>query len=238
MATSIAHQTLSELGGAGSVLVRQRRDHIELDHLIHRVERTEGTEQDETLTELCRLVFPHAFAEEAVLWPLIRKRVPEGEQLTLQIEQEHQQINELFTELEKKPHSDPSRTELLQSIITLLREDVRDEEDELLPLIRTAMSDAELVRAGRMWEAVRRMAPTRPHPVVARRPPGNALAALPLTVLDRSRDNLDRASRRGPRPLSLPATAASRVLATVAGWVEHVPPLTRREDPSTRSGER
>jgi hemerythrin superfamily protein len=238
MATSIAHQTVSELGGPGSVLVRQRRDHIELDDLIERLEHTDGTDQDDVLTQLCRLVFPHAFAEEAVLWPLIRKRVPEGEKLTLQIEREHQQINELFTELEKKPHSDPGRTGLLQSIITLLREDVRDEEDELLPMLRSRMSDVELVRTGRVWETVRRISPTRPHPVVARRPPGNAVAALPLTVLDRSRDHLDRLTRHGPRPVSRPAMAVSRALATVAGWVEHLPPLTRGEDPSTRTREK
>jgi hypothetical protein len=31
---SIAHQTVDELGGPGSVLVRQRRDHEELDRLL------------------------------------------------------------------------------------------------------------------------------------------------------------------------------------------------------------
>lgn len=59
---SVAEQSDAELGGPGSVLVRQRRDHEELDRLIRRVEATTGDAQDEALEDLCRLVFPHAFA--------------------------------------------------------------------------------------------------------------------------------------------------------------------------------
>ena len=237
MSNSIAYQTISELGGPGSILVRQRRDHIELDELIYRIERTTGTQQDDLLTDLCRLVFPHAFAEEAVLWPIVRTRVPEGEDLTTQIEREHQQINELFTELEATPRSAIGRSYLLDRIFALLREDVRDEEDELLPLLRTVMSDSELTRTGRLWEVVRRTAPTRPHPVVSRRPPGNAVAAMPLTVIDRLRDHLDRLSRHGTRASARPAAGLSRRLSTVAGWIEHIPPLGRGEDRSTRASE-
>ncbi len=236
MTRSIAHMSTAELGGPRSILVKQRRDHIELDSLLEQIEKAYGPEQDELLNALCRLVFPHAFAEEAVLWPLIRSRVPEGAKLTLEIEQEHQEINELFAQLDATPHEDPGREPLRKRIFELLRQDVRDEEDELLPMLRTAMTDAQLVRTGAMWEVVRRTAPTRPHPVVARRPPGNVAAAVPLTVVDRARDRLDRFGRRGPESLARPSRTTSRVLASVAGVIEHLPPLTRGEDPSTRSG--
>ena len=62
-----------------------------------------------------------------------RRLPPDGLALTLRVEREHQEVNELWT------------------------------------------------RLGLAWEAVRRTAPTRPQPLVSRRPPGNALAALPLT---------------------------------------------------------
>lgn len=58
MRTSIAHQSIEELGGAASVLVRQRRDHERLDELLRRVRVTADTEQDEVLMRVCRLVFP------------------------------------------------------------------------------------------------------------------------------------------------------------------------------------
>ncbi|TFV55826.1 hemerythrin domain-containing protein [Mycobacterium sp. PS03-16] len=238
MTASLADQNLEQLGGPHSVLTRQKRDHIELDRLLHRIDASSGDERRGYLTDLCRLVFPHAFAEESVLWPAIRKLVPRGEALTLEIEQEHQEINELFTELEKLPPADPRHQELWGRIKSLLREDVRDEEDRLLPLLQDVADRRTLVQLGWAWEAVRRTAPTRPHPVVARRPPGNVVAAAPLTVLDRSRDQLDRVARRTTGRARGVFTGVSTGLARVAGAIEHIPPLTRGEDPSTNSPRR
>jgi hemerythrin superfamily protein len=233
--SSIADQTIAELGGPASVLTRQKRDHVRLDALIRAVDAAQGAHRQEALTRLCRLVFPHAFAEESVLWPAIRRWVPQGAELTLEIEQEHQQINELFTELEATDPDGARHHELWGRIAALLREDVRDEEDRLLPLLQTAVPPRALTALGYAWEAVRRTAPTRPHPVVARRPPGNVAAAAPLTVLDRSRDRLDRLHRRTSGLLSTSSRVASRALSQVAGAIEHVPPLTRGERPSTRT---
>ncbi|WP_228836488.1 hypothetical protein [Nocardia brasiliensis] len=67
MPRSLALQTETELGGALSVLTLQRRDHQRLDLLLERVAHTSGDERQDGLTALCRLAFPHAFAEEAVL---------------------------------------------------------------------------------------------------------------------------------------------------------------------------
>ncbi|MCK0176059.1 hemerythrin domain-containing protein [Mycolicibacterium sp. F2034L] len=159
MGTSLADQTADDLGGPHSVLTRQKRDHVELDRLLHRIDESDGATRQDHLTQLCRLVFPHAFAEESVLWPAIRKWVPQGEPLTLEIEREHQEINELFTELEKLPPDDPEHRRLWERIKSLLREDVRDEEDRLLPMLQDALDRDTLVRLGWAWEAVRRISP-------------------------------------------------------------------------------
>jgi hypothetical protein len=185
------------------------------------------------LARVYRLVFAHAFAEEAVLWPVLRRVVPDGERWTLQVEQEHQEVNELVTRLDAGRPGDAGRDELLDRLVTVLREDVRDEEDELLPRLQQAVGTTGLRLLGLAWEAVRRVAPTRPHPTVARRPPGNALAALPLTVLDRLRDLSTEARWRLPRPLGLPLRLLDRALAVLAGRVERLPVLRSGEDPST-----
>jgi hemerythrin superfamily protein len=234
MYVSLSEQTREQLGGRFSVLTRQKNDHIELDRLIRSIDLATGHERQELLTALCRLVFPHAFAEESVLWPFIRRAVPDGARLTTQIEQEHQEINELFAELEQLDVDSAEHKKLFSRIVDLLREDVRDEEDTLLPRLQATCSARDLIRLGLLWEAVRRTAPTRPHPVVARRPPGNVLAAAPLTVLDRSRDRLDQVARTDSR-LAAVARTGSRQCARIAGSIEHIPPLTKGEDPSTHT---
>ena len=235
--TSLSDQNVDELGGRRSVLARQRQDHVQLDALLQRLRATTGREQDEVLSRIRRLVFAHAFAEEAVLWPAVRRVLPDGEQLTLRIEQEHQQINAVMSRLERTAHDDPARPELLERLVSLLDDDVRDEEDVLLPRLQQALTAQELQRLGRSWQAVRSTAPTRPHPTVARRPPGNVLAALPLSALDRLRDLLEHRARRSPLPASGAWRAVDHLLAATSGAVERLPVLQRGEHVSTRSAD-
>lgn len=234
MPRSIADQTELELAGPGSVLARQRRDHVRLDELLHDLDRTAGRAQGEVLQRIDRLVFAHAFAEEAVLWPAVRRALPDGEELTLRIEEEHQEVNELVSALEEGGLDDPQRPARLTRLAEVLRWDVRDEEDVVLPRLQERLDPYELRRLGRQWELVRLVAPTRPHPTVARRPPGNALAALPLSVLDRTRDLVDAGVRRGPARLAPVGETVSRGLAGVAAIVERTPPARHGERPATQ----
>jgi hypothetical protein len=233
---SIADQSTAELGGRTSILARQRQDHVELDRLITRIEHDTGTAYDRAFQQLNRLVFSHAFAEEAVLWPLLRRVLPDGEELTLRVEEEHQEVNELVVRLDEGPRDAPGRAALQDRLVEVLREDVRDEEDLLLPRLQERLEPAALRTAGWQWQLVRRTAPTRPHPVVARRPPGNVLAAAPLSVVDRARDRLDSGARVLPAPTSDRLARASQALAGLAHAIEQLPPLRRGERPVTSRG--
>ncbi|MFS0702972.1 hemerythrin domain-containing protein [Cellulomonas sp. 179-A 9B4 NHS] len=234
MHASIADQSVAELGGRLSVLSRQRADHVHLDRLLHDLDGATGERQQQVLLRLYRLVFPHAFAEESVLWPLMRRVLPDGEALTLEVEREHQEVNEIVTRLERTPPDDPARGPLLDRLAAVLREDVRDEEDELFPRLQAVTDRGQLVRLGLLWEVVRRVAPTRAHPVVARRPPGNVISALPLSVVDRLRDVADAVVPYAPQRVRPALRATSRGLGSVGHLVERVPLLRIGEDPSTR----
>lgn len=197
-AASIAARSTEESGGRWSLLVRQRAGHVWLDALLRALDRTEGVAQERVLRRVDRLVFPHAFAEESVLWPVLRRVLPDGEAWTREVEREHQEVNALVPRLAGLAPGDPEREGLLARLVEVLRQDVRDEEDELFPRLQAAVSTPELRRLGIAWEAVRRAAPTRAHPVVARRSPGNVIAALPLPLIDRLRDLLDAVALRSP----------------------------------------
>lgn len=234
---SLAGQDSNRLGGPLSVLSRQKADHVALDRLLEQLADTEPRRQDAVLRRIYRLVFPHAFAEEAVLWPAIRRVLPDGNDLTLRIEREHQQINALVTDLERLSPGSSRFRETLEQVVRLLREDVRDEEDALLPRLQERLSVTQLRLLGIAWEAVRRIAPTRPHPVVSRRPPGNVLSALPLSIIDRSRDAIDRLIQHDARP-ARPLAAISAGLTRAAHATEYLPGMQRGEEPATWSGAR
>ncbi|MFJ5152582.1 hypothetical protein ACIQCF_13555 [Streptomyces sp. NPDC088353] len=91
-----------------------------------------------------------------VLWPAVRASVPDGEELT-------------------------ARVERVQRAFALIRQDIRDEEDLLLSRLQDTMDTGRLRTLGTTWAAVRQTAPTHPHPVIPRRPPGNALLGVTLS---------------------------------------------------------
>ncbi|GAA2959788.1 hemerythrin domain-containing protein [Streptomyces enissocaesilis] len=215
MPLSIAQQSVEQLGGQASILARQRRDHAELDRLMNLYASGDRPreERQQTLKDIVQLTFSHAFAEETVLWPALRRLAPDGEALTSRVEEEHQEINDLVADIERTDPDDPRHDHLTGQVFALIRQDIRDEEDLLLPRLQEVLGHdpARLRRLGSTWETVRRTAPTRPHPTVPRRPPGNALAGIPLSVFDRARDLLPNGVRafRGRRA----AVASAAILA-------------------------
>ncbi len=230
---SLAVQSVEELGGRWSVLHRQKRDHVKLERMLEQLTDTTGDGHEELLHRICRLVFTHAFAEEAVLWPALRRTLEDGDELTARVEREHQEITELVASLEDTGLGDPDRAQLIQRTVTMLRQDVRDEEDILLPRLQEAVDPLTLRRLGVTWELVRRTAPTRSHPIVSRRPPGQTLSALPLSVTDRLRDGIDYAAPRVPASARPVFVTASNGLGAVARRIEQLPPLRRGDRPET-----
>ena len=225
---TIADQSLERLGGRTSILARQRADHARLDRLMARARVTVqegGIAHQVALRAVARLVFTHAFAEESVLFPAARRVLPEGDPLTLRIETDHQEVDELVAQLDRSSWSDPGHRELMERTFAVLDHDVRTEEDELLPRIQQLLGPGRLRLIGWQWELVRRMSPTRPHPVVSRRPPGQVLSALPLTVLDRGHDLLQRLDEATRCRFTVSLSTADRLLATAAGTVERIPVL-------------
>jgi hemerythrin superfamily protein len=233
---SIADQPVAQLAGRTSILALQRADHARLARLMARARATEaegGIAHAVALRAVARLVFTHAFAEEAVLFPAVRRALPEGDPLTLRIESDHQEVNELVTLLDTSSPDDPERPALLRQTFAVLDEDVRTEEDELLPRLQQVLSNRRLRLLGWQWELLRRTSPTRPHPVVSRRPPGQTLSALPLTVIDRTRDRLQQFDEVTRGRFAAPLAAADRLLARAAGAVERLPVVRRGEHPET-----
>ena len=230
---SIATQTRAELGGRWSILTRQREDHVRLDRMLEQLDSAQGEALDELSNRISRLVFSHAFAEESVLFPAARRVLPEGDPLTLRIETDHQEVDELVTRLDSADPAAADHVELMHRAFAVLDHDVRTEEDELLPRLQQVLGPRRLRLLGWQWELVRRISPTRPHPVVSRRPPGQTLSALPLTVLDRTRDRLQQLDEVTRWRLTAAVSAADRLLAGAAGAVERLPVLRWGERPET-----
>lgn len=156
---SVDLQSPEGLGGGLSILTRQRADRTRLERLLDQLPGATGEQEQDLVARLCRVVSSHARAVEAVVWPALRRHVPDGDALVAGVEEEHQQVLELVAALEDTRPGDPDRADLLARTVEVLRQDVRDEEVALLPRLQDAVDAATLRRLGLAWELVRRTAP-------------------------------------------------------------------------------
>ena len=94
-------------------------------------------------------------------------------------------------ELDELLDLDP-RDERFDAKVSVLTENVRhhvrEEEGELFPSLRRAMSRAQLLELGATLERARLLAPTRPHPRGPDEPPAAVVSHAVSGVVDRARD--------------------------------------------------
>ena len=84
--------------------------------------------------------------------------------------------------LEKLQPEDPTFAAELTTLMEEIREHVAEEEQEMFPHMRQVFTEAELVEIGSKVEAVKKIAPTRPHPTAPDQPPGDKILG-PMTGL-------------------------------------------------------
>ncbi len=96
----------------------------------------------------------------------------------------------------------PKMTVLMESV----RHHVEEEEDELFPEVREALTRKQLAELGEAMEEAKKTVPTRPHPRAPDTPPGNLVAGAGAAVVDKVRD----AVRQGKKSSAKKTPAKSR----------------------------
>ncbi|MDP9867567.1 MULTISPECIES: hemerythrin domain-containing protein [Streptosporangium] len=166
-------------------------DHREVEQMFGELERLgesdvgrRGELTEKVIIELVR----HSVAEEAYLYPAVRDLVPGGAELADRELAEHAEAERTMKELETTDVADSRHAVLLERLMREIRAHVQEEEGELFPMLREYARPSQLAELGHKVEAVKKIAPTRPHPAAPDTPPANKLLA-PLTgLVDRVRD--------------------------------------------------
>lgn len=188
-----------------------RADHRKVDALFERFERTTDRAvklRREIVDEIIEELAKHAMVEEQFLYPALRERVPDEEDMVLQALEEHHVAKWLLLEL----HKLDAGAERFAAKVTVLTENIRhhvkEEERELFKLMKAAFTREELEDLGAMMEDAKAFAPTRPHPRAPDTPPGNLVAGTLSAILDRGMDLMGEL--RAPRELAAKVVRAGR----------------------------
>lgn len=174
--------------------------HREVAELIDAYEHatTPADDRDAILAELRRLLSIHEAVEEQLVHPLVRRELPDGHRLAVDVLEQEQEAKDMLARIaEAEPGSD-DHAELVRRLIEGVRRHAQTEETNVFPLLRLRLGPRERMRLGAMVERAERLAPTHPHP---RAPSTAPVVGIPVMgVLDRARDRVrHRAEATPPR---------------------------------------
>ena len=111
---------------------------------------------------------------------------------------EHQEVKETLAALEDMDPTDAAYDQTVAALIADVRHHVEEEEGEMFPKLRSALSAEQLADIGQKLADGKTKAPTRPHPAAPASGPGAKVAGPAAGMVDRVRDKLsDRPSDPG-----------------------------------------
>ncbi|MFN2543731.1 MAG: hemerythrin domain-containing protein [Actinomycetota bacterium] len=177
-----------------------KQDHQEVRDLFRRFDaagdrahKSKAKIVGQLIEELSR----HSAIEEQIFYPAARN-VMKDEDVVLESLEEHHIVKWTLSELDGMDPQD----ERFDAKVTVLKELVlhhaKEEEQDMFPKIRKALSPADLRDLGEQMERAKKAAPTHPHPRSPDEPPGNIVAGAAAAIVDRGRDVVRDVLKRRP----------------------------------------
>jgi len=159
------------------------------------------------------------------VYPAVRRKVSDAEaQRALG---EHAEAEETMKRLENLRAGDSQFDTELATLMQQIRDHVAEEEGRMFADMRRIFSPEELVELGAKVEAVKKLAPTRPHPSAPDTPPGDKILGPVTGLLDRMRDAVTGRGHSGAA--GSPSRVSRRRHRDAAPWVNTRQPRIRRE---------
>jgi hemerythrin-like domain-containing protein len=168
-------------------------DHREFDRIFTQLEGLHGRSDADSLRLKRELVdevtiglVKHSVAEETQVYPRVEKQVDKEE--AEHSKEEHAEAEETMKRLERMDPEDPEFDAVVAELIREIRHHVEEEESRMFTELRATFSREELVDMAEKVEAVKKIAPTRAHPMTPNEA-GVRLAVGPVaSLLDHLRD--------------------------------------------------
>jgi hemerythrin superfamily protein len=122
------------------------QDHRELEKLFDRLEE-ERERRPELLDQVAALLTAHSRAEEEKVYPAVAEEAGEREEAHHGTE-EHHEAEELLHELQQLPPDDKKFDSKLKEFVDAIKHHVEEEENEILPALRKAVTKKRLEELG------------------------------------------------------------------------------------------
>lgn len=167
-------------------------DHQDARDMFARIESAPADQVGELFWELTHALVRHEVAEEEIVYPQVRKVLPEGEQIAKLRIEEQAEAEEMLARMEKAGPQDPGFATHLIALRNAVLAHAEEEEATVLVPLGLMLDPAELVRLGGLYDKAKKVAPTHPHPNAPDTPPGNVVLGPVAALVDRTRDAIHK----------------------------------------------
>jgi hemerythrin superfamily protein len=168
-----------------------KNDHKRVESLFKQFEKT-GPRAAATRRKISDQIVAelsvHAAIEEQDFYPAVRKLAPDQEDLALESLEEHHVVKWVLSEIEGRDPTDERFQPKMTVLIDLVRHHVEEEEGQLFPAVRRALSRKELQQLGEDMQTAKELAPKHPHPRSPDTPPANLVMGAVAGAVDRARE--------------------------------------------------
>ncbi len=169
-------------------------DHKAVEQLFKRFEKAgerAHVEKRNIVDRIVEALSVHAAVEEQVFYPVVKATVPGAEDHTLESLEEHHIVKWVLSELDSMSPDDERFAAKVTVLIESVRHHVREEEQDLFPMVRKELGRDSLNELGKLLAEARRSAPTHPHPRSPDTPPQNLVIGAAAGVADRIGDTVN-----------------------------------------------
>jgi len=168
-------------------------DHQEFDRIFRELEQLAGRSGEDDVRRKRELVdevtiglVKHSVAEETQVYPRVEKKIDADE--ASHAKDEHAEAEETMKRLERMDADDPAFDAAVAELIREIRHHVEEEEGVMFTQLRASFTHEELVEMAQQVETIKKIAPTRAHPMTPNEA-GVRLAVGPVaSLLDHLRD--------------------------------------------------
>lgn len=183
--TEIKHDIISEL----------QSDHKQVKQLFVRLEQATPAKTREIFWELTNELVRHEVAEEEIVYPEVRKLVPNGERLANARIKEQSAAEELLAKMEKAGTDDKQFPTYLHRLQKAVLEHAEKEEKLIFAPLGNALGADRRTQLGARYQKAKAAAPTHPHPNAPDTPPGNMAFGPVAALVDWARDAIHELAR-------------------------------------------
>lgn len=161
--------------------------HQQIKSLFEATLSSSGKERESSFRDLRRLLAVHETAEEEIVHPRAKHKIPNGDKVIQARLEEENEAKKALAELEELDVDSDEFTDKLTQLRQAVVDHAQHEETEEFAKISEELSGAELERMGRAARLAEAIAPTRPHAGVESQA-ANLIVGPFAAMLDRVRD--------------------------------------------------